>query len=155
MINTCCRIGCALLSVRVKCRCKLQRRSFGDQPLARVVAASGALSAVLSREWLLEKPDSQVVHMRVPNSQCSTAPYVSVTLCCVLQLRQVILSTNELTIVQDDLLHPVLGGNKLRKPDGLLPEVKGTGCTDLVRLLSLQIWTLLVSCQLTTYLACS
>lgn len=51
------------------------------------------------------------------------------------------LSTNKLTVVQDDLLHPVLGGNKLRKLDGLLPEVKGTGCTDLVRLLSVQTWT--------------
>ena len=57
------------------------------------------------------------------------------TLFCVLQLRRLTLNTGELIVVQDDLLHPVLGGNKLRKLDGLLPEVKGTGCTDLVRLL--------------------
>ena len=57
------------------------------------------------------------------------------TLFCVLQLRQLTLSTGELIVVQDDLLHPILGGNKLRKLDGLLPEVKATGCTDLVRLL--------------------
>lgn len=131
MIKTRCRIGCVLLSVRLNCCFKLQRRSFGEQPLARVTAASGALSALLSREWLLEKPDSQVVHTRV-SSQCSTVPHLPLTLCCGLQLRQVTFSTNKLTVVQDDLLHPVLGGNKLRKLDGLLPEVKGTGCTDLV-----------------------
>lgn len=57
------------------------------------------------------------------------------TLFYVLQLRRLTLNTGELIVVQDDLLHPVLGGNKLRKLDGLLPEVKGTGCTDLVGLL--------------------
>lgn len=48
------------------------------------------------------------------------------------------LTAGELVVVQDDLLHPVLGGNKLRKLDGLLPEVKATGCTDLVSSDSLQ-----------------
>lgn len=47
-------------------------------------------------------------------------------------------AAGELIVVQDDLLHPVLGGNKLRKLDGLLPEVKATGCTDLVSSDSLQ-----------------
>lgn len=37
-----------------------------------------------------------------------------------------------LQIIQDDLLHPVLGGNKLRKLDGLLPELQAAKVTDVV-----------------------
>ena len=36
-------------------------------------------------------------------------------------------------LVQDDLLHPYCGGNKLRKLDGILPELLGQGVTDMVR----------------------
>ena len=37
-----------------------------------------------------------------------------------------------LTIFHDDLLHPVLGGNKLRKLDALLPTLQPSGITDMV-----------------------
>ena len=37
------------------------------------------------------------------------------------------------TILHDDLLHPVLGGNKLRKLDALLPTLQPSGITDVVR----------------------
>ena len=35
-------------------------------------------------------------------------------------------------VIQDDLLHPVLGGNKLRKLDALLPALQESGTTDVV-----------------------
>ncbi|CAL8470386.1 g9928 [Coccomyxa elongata] len=38
----------------------------------------------------------------------------------------------ELRIIQDDLLHPILGGNKLRKLDALMPALSASGFTDLV-----------------------
>jgi hypothetical protein len=38
------------------------------------------------------------------------------------------------TLLQDDLLHPILGGNKMRKLDALLPAIQAEGYTDLVRL---------------------
>lgn len=62
--------------------------------------------ALLKRKWLLKSPDSVI--------------------------RKVSLDCGELLIIQDDLLHPILGGNKLRKLDALLPEVEATGCTDLL-----------------------
>ena len=41
-------------------------------------------------------------------------------------------------MVQDDLLHPVLGGNKCRKLDALMPSLVQEGVTHVVRwLLSL------------------
>lgn len=35
-------------------------------------------------------------------------------------------------LVRDDLLHPIAGGNKLRKLDALLPKLKEDGVTDIV-----------------------
>jgi hypothetical protein len=37
------------------------------------------------------------------------------------------------TVIHDDLLHPILGGNKLRKLDALLPTLQADGVTDVVR----------------------
>jgi 1-aminocyclopropane-1-carboxylate deaminase/D-cysteine desulfhydrase-like pyridoxal-dependent ACC family enzyme len=37
------------------------------------------------------------------------------------------------TVVRDDLLHPVAGGNKMRKLDALLPALLSAGATDIVR----------------------
>ena len=36
-------------------------------------------------------------------------------------------------LIQDDLLHPLLGGNKLRKLDALLPKLASQGVSDVVR----------------------
>ncbi|KAL3688405.1 hypothetical protein R1sor_014714 [Riccia sorocarpa] len=35
-------------------------------------------------------------------------------------------------VIRDDLLHPLLGGNKVRKLDGLIPELQKRGATDVV-----------------------
>ena len=131
MEKTRCLVSCALQSVRLQSHSQVQGRAARGQG-PRVTAASDALSAVLSRKWLLEKPETQVEHMSFSAQHHHECVHDSR---CVLQLRRLTLSTGELVVVQDDLLHPVLGGNKLRKLDGLLPEVKGTGCTELVRLL--------------------
>ena len=48
-----------------------------------------------------------------------------------MQVRRVELSERELVVVQDDLLHPLLGGNKLRKLDALLPEIAASHHSDL------------------------
>ena len=63
MIRTSYLVGCALQNARLKSYPKFQRRASGDRASARVFAANGARSPVLSRKWLLERPDSQVDHM--------------------------------------------------------------------------------------------
>ena len=35
-------------------------------------------------------------------------------------------------LIQDDLLHPYCGGNKLRKLDAIMPELLHRGVTDVV-----------------------
>jgi 1-aminocyclopropane-1-carboxylate deaminase/D-cysteine desulfhydrase-like pyridoxal-dependent ACC family enzyme len=35
-------------------------------------------------------------------------------------------------LVRDDLLHPLVGGNKLRKLDAVVPELTAAGVTDVL-----------------------
>lgn len=35
-------------------------------------------------------------------------------------------------LLRDDLLHPILGGNKIRKLDALIPKLLKEGVTDIV-----------------------
>ena len=36
-------------------------------------------------------------------------------------------------VIQDNLIHPVYGGNKARKLDGVVPNLIDAGVTDVVR----------------------
>ena len=38
-------------------------------------------------------------------------------------------------MLQDDLLHPIMGGNKMRKLDALLPALHAEGYTDVVTII--------------------
>ena len=49
------------------------------------------------------------------------------------------------TLLQDDLLHPVMGGNKMRKLDALVPVLHAEGYTDVVGLLCMKQGLKLVS----------
>ena len=52
----------------------------------------------------------------------------------VLQIKTVKLISPQaqFDVIQDDLLHPVLGGNKLRKLDAIIPKLISEGVTDIV-----------------------
>ena len=50
-------------------------------------------------------------------------------------------------LVRDDLLHPVAGGNKLRKLDALLPQLQAAGATDIVRSLDCVNDSLFTACD--------
>ncbi|KAK9816307.1 hypothetical protein WJX74_006529 [Apatococcus lobatus] len=39
---------------------------------------------------------------------------------------------SEILVIRDDLLHPLIGGNKVRKLDGMLPSLKEAGVTHVV-----------------------
>jgi len=87
-------------------------------------------SPLLNRAWLLKTPNTEVGSLL--SLQQKSATYHTQA-CTQVQIRKVTLDTGQLLVLQDDLLHPILGGNKLRKLDALLSEVKASGCTDLVR----------------------
>ena len=54
---------------------------------------------------------------------------------CVKQTKHIqtnLTGQSSFLLLQDDLLHPVLGGNKLRKLDALMPHLAAAGVTDVV-----------------------
>lgn len=55
-------------------------------------------------------------------------------------------------VVRDDLLHPVINGNKARKLDGLLPLLHDYSVTDVVNYPSIYYFTTMFSFSLFTIL---
>ena len=95
------------------------------------------IASVLTREWMLERSDTIV---RIPYSH--GLPLVQGGTLRVLTRKHASSQIKtygvpnapaaEITVLHDDLLHPVLGGNKLRKLDALIPALLGSGVTDVV-----------------------
>ncbi|KAJ7552136.1 hypothetical protein O6H91_06G043300 [Diphasiastrum complanatum] len=110
-------------------------RSFSQQ-----VSISGMYKKLLDREWLLSDPDTKI--HKVTFSRGFLSPHyhnllndVSFTLDTF--VRKFMSSMpldkkNEFYVVRDDLLHPIVGGNKVRKMDALFPFLEGSGVTDVV-----------------------
>lgn len=86
---------------------RLVERAFvqATQAARGTHSATVLLPQLLKCSWLLLKPDT-----------------------CIQRVKDV-------DVIADDLLHPHIGGNKLRKLDALLPNLKEAGCTDVVRVL--------------------
>lgn len=93
---------------------------------------STSLPQLLSRSWLLETPATKVSIFKRAMTflwwKCQTQ--LSLT-----QVRTVAGHTTgtSFQVIQDDLLHPVLGGNKLRKLDALLPALEQAGVRHVVQ----------------------
>ena len=70
-----------------------------------------------------------------PTMHCHADLWLYLLIPTHLQIRRVCgdLGTASFLVVQDDLLHPVLGGNKCRKLDGLMPSLVQEGVTHVVR----------------------
>ena len=89
-------------------------------------SALARVEALLDRAWLLKRPDTQLQHIRgtsIVNDGCGGSMGGALGLT----------SGPGFWVVRDDLLHPVAGGNKLRKLDALLPQLRDAGATDIVR----------------------
>lgn len=84
------------------------------------------MEALLDRAWLLKRPDTQLQHIRgkaiAYDDGCGGSKGISSGLA----------AGPGFWVVRDDLLHPVAGGNKLRKLDALLPQLRDAGATDIV-----------------------
>ena len=67
--------------------------------------------------------------------QCTSLCRTVVNIGCPKQTKHIqtnLTGQSSFLLLQDDLLHPVLGGNKLRKLDALVPHLVATGVTDVV-----------------------
>ena len=114
-----------------------QRRALCS-PATHCMYTTDAVSSLLDRQWLLKLPDTQVGVRYSLNAAHETCTRRASNLHKRLssQLDYVTLNGGDgrgFWVVRDDLLHPIAGGNKLRKLDALLPALLASGATDIVR----------------------
>jgi len=94
------------------------------------------MEKLLNRKWTLPNPETkihQVIRrhgLDARNFQLNTHP----DFCNAKQRKS-------FYVVRDDLLHPVINGNKARKLDGLLPMLHDYSVTDVVSYTSTNCFT--------------
>ncbi|KAJ8773517.1 hypothetical protein K2173_005763 [Erythroxylum novogranatense] len=100
----------------------------------------GLISTLLRRKWMLHAPDAKInqivlspIQGRQRNGMCNnfsflnnTDPYLG---CGVTEKDS---QEPSFYVVRDDLVHPLVNGNKARKLDGLLPLLVDQSVTDVV-----------------------
>lgn len=98
------------------------------------------LSHVLDRKWALSTPHSKVQEVVVSHGTelsggTSNLFSFSSNLCPSLgeELKEARLGGSSFYVIRDDLLHPLISGNKTRKLDALLPLMEAHLVTDVVR----------------------
>lgn len=90
------------------------------------------LNQMLSRDWLLSSPDSSLFRIVLPIRSNGSDVFSAIKE----TRKEGIFSSNGdegvFWILRDDLLHPLMGGNKLRKLDALLPLLEANNVTDVL-----------------------
>ncbi|KAL6567872.1 hypothetical protein OROGR_001540 [Orobanche gracilis] len=95
------------------------------------------LSKLLSRRWALGSPDAKInqimISERKEGQLKGCISFHNITQPC---LSEGMIMKNEQSssfyVVRDDLLHPLINGNKARKLDALLPILEDNAVTDVV-----------------------
>lgn len=90
------------------------------------------VSKLLDRRWSLSCPDAKIHQIMILNHK-ENVSFQNVTRPClgegVIAKRQL---DTSFYVVRDDLLHPLVNGNKARKLDALLPLLEDNAITDVV-----------------------
>lgn len=95
------------------------------------------IDQILKRRWLLSRPDTKIQPVLVSYRTESDGAFGHDNLQYSLfaepnSMDEKRSRTGTFHIIRDDLLHPVMGGNKLRKLDALLPLLQSTSVTDVI-----------------------
>lgn len=98
------------------------------------------VSKLLDRRWTLQSPDAKIHQIMLSASKVASQegrPLTNISLwnntnpCFSHAMLE---KDDSFFIVRDDLLHPLINGNKARKLDGLIPLLEDHSVTDVVRL---------------------
>ncbi|XP_055959583.1 D-cysteine desulfhydrase 2, mitochondrial-like isoform X2 [Mercurialis annua] len=112
-----------------------------SQGLSKVKPSSEELmSNILNRKWRLHLPDTNIHQIRLSpvggenkNGPLSNMNFINNSHPCLGdQLMEKDSQNPSFYVVRDDLLHPLVNGNKARKLDGLLPLLMDHLVTDVV-----------------------
>ncbi|XP_031123849.1 D-cysteine desulfhydrase 2, mitochondrial isoform X1 [Ipomoea triloba] len=126
-----------------------QEHRFSSQRLSSTLRSQGALelsvhkeefvSKLLNRKWALRSPATQIHQIMVSNlyrEQGDAFDNVSFVNIQQPSLGKSLVAENHCQpsfyVVRDDLLHPLVNGNKARKLDALLPLLEHNSVTDVV-----------------------
>lgn len=118
------------------------------QGLAEVkLSGEELMSRLLNRRWMLPAPDTKIHQIMLSplQGQHNDGPFGNISLFNNTHpyfgddMMKNDSQDSFFYILRDDLLHPLINGNKARKLDGLLPLLIDHSVTDVVRLRSL--WT--------------
>ncbi|KAK2972184.1 hypothetical protein RJ640_030729, partial [Escallonia rubra] len=98
------------------------------------------LSKMLNRKWTLTRPDTKVHQVLVSEGQIEHqgGPFGNILFsnnphpCLSDRMMEKNHNQTSFYVVRDDLLHPLVNGNKARKLDGLFPLVHDHSVTDVV-----------------------
>lgn len=98
------------------------------------------MSKLLDRRWALPSPDTKIhqIMLSPPQVRSRGGPFSYTSLLNNTQpaFGDGMMGKDEhnpsFYIVRDDLLHPLVNGNKARKLDGLLPLIEDHSVTDVV-----------------------
>ncbi|XP_059072976.1 D-cysteine desulfhydrase 2, mitochondrial isoform X2 [Cryptomeria japonica] len=97
------------------------------------------LSRILDRRWLLSSPQVKIHEVLLSNAKeaggtCANLFSFSSNLHPALgeKLKESRQRRNSFYVIRDDLLHPLISGNKTRKLDALLPLIEAHSVTDVV-----------------------
>ncbi|XP_022966679.1 D-cysteine desulfhydrase 2, mitochondrial isoform X2 [Cucurbita maxima] len=98
------------------------------------------VARLLDRKWALANPDSKInkVILSTEGTDIKDSPAnhsclaVDTNICTYNDLARENASEQSFYVVRDDLLHPLINGNKARKLDGFLPLIEDNLVTDVV-----------------------
>eukprot|EP00249_Psilotum_nudum_P002752 c15883_g1_i1 orf=324-1511(+) len=96
---------------------------------------SDKITRILTRRWLLPKPDIKLQKVFIQRIGGEREWSVNNFQFLLASDKGSLNSSGPggmLYVVRDDLLHPIMGGNKLRKLDALLPVLQSASVTDVV-----------------------
>lgn len=105
-------------------------------------------SHILDRKWLLSSPQAKIhevllSYAKESGGTCtnlfsfSSNPHPALGQ----KLKEFRQCGNSFYVIRDDLLHPLISGNKTRKLDALLPLIEAHSVTDVVRNQSCRVLT--------------
>ncbi|XP_057776829.1 D-cysteine desulfhydrase 2, mitochondrial isoform X2 [Salvia miltiorrhiza] len=105
----------------------------------QILARNSAISTVKNGRWALSCPDAKINQIMISNRKGGgsvregTSSYRNITLPC---LGEGMIGNKKnfssFYVVRDDLLHPLVNGNKSRKLDALLPVLEDNAVTGVV-----------------------
>ncbi|KAF6157540.1 hypothetical protein GIB67_004478 [Kingdonia uniflora] len=131
-----------LITMKKELRCRASLNNLRDKGVSELRECSNKnfVSELLNRRWTLVNPDTKIHQIKIAKLECEGGePGIGFSFCNnsqpVLGEDMIMEGKREeepsFYVARDDLLHPLVNGNKARKLDGLIPLLEDHSATDV------------------------